>query len=315
MSTDRKILGLLTAADLTALLLCLFAATVFWFFNAMNHHDYTGEIYYPVKVEYPKENLIPVKPLPTKIRFNATGSGWVILRKSLHLYATPLVIHPIGIPAKKVFTEEELLPSLSHQLSDIKINFLLSDTLILDFDYIGKKQVALRLDTADLSLADNYRIVTPVYIEPDTITLSGALEEIKKTPNVLYLKLQQKNLKGTFSDDVLLDGFKPHVSSSVQSVHVGFGAKHFITYTKSFPICLINFPGNASIQPKEEVKIDFIVSEDNEETLSNEDLKVCVDYAKLDSGNRTVVPIVVNIPSYVRSYTTTPGAIKVYYAE
>lgn len=280
----------------------------------MNHHDYTGEIYYPVKIEYPKDRLVPVSPLPQKIGFSATGSGWVILRKSLHLNVTPISIYPLGIPTKKEFTSHDLLPVISSGLPDLKINYLLSDTMLLAFDYLGKKDVVLKLDTGSLSLASDYHIVTPIYIEPDTITISGALSEINKTPNIIYMKLPQQNLKGSYSDDVPLDSFSSHITSSVNSVHIGFGSKHFITYTKSYPLCQLNFPAHI-IAPKLDVKVDFIISEDHEETLSSEDLKVCIDYNHMDSASQTVSPVVVNIPSFVKRYTVTPDTIKVYYAE
>jgi len=316
LSTNRKILGLLTAADLTALLLCLFAAMVFWFFNAMSHHDYTGEISYPIKIEYPTDNLIPVRPLPDRILLNATGSGWDILRKSFQFGVEPLLFHPRGIPTKKRFTADEILPPLSHQFGDIKINYLLSDTMDLDFDYVGKKQVVVKLDSAHISLADNYRIVTPIYIEPDTIMLTGALKEIEKTPGILYLSLSHKKLKGAFSDDVPLIGFnRSLVNSNVQSVHVGFATKRFISVSKSFPLCQLNFPEGITILQKEDVKVDFLLAEDNEELFSKTELKVCVDYLKQNSDGKTLIPVVVNVPSYVKSYTITPAAINVYYTE
>ena len=280
----------------------------------MNHHDYTGEIYYPVKVEYPKDKLVPVSKLPNYIGFSATGSGWVILRKSLHLNASPLPISPIGIPTKKKFTSQELLPEISAALPEIKVNYLLSDTITMAFDYIGQKQVVLRLDTASLSLADGYHIVTPVYIEPDTITIKGALTEINKTPDVVYMKLSQKNLKGSYSDDVPLDGFSQNITASVQNVHVGFGSKHFITVTKLYPLCQLNFP-NHVILPKQDVKVDFVVSEDNEDNLEGTDINVCADYNKLDSITHKIPPVMVNAPSFVRSYSITPRLVKIYYAE
>jgi hypothetical protein len=67
-----------------AVVLCIFAATVFWFFNALNK-NYSTNINFALAFEYDQDRFIPMKSLPSTVRMNVTGSGWDLFRRSLDL--------------------------------------------------------------------------------------------------------------------------------------------------------------------------------------------------------------------------------------
>jgi hypothetical protein len=46
-----------------AVALCIFAATVFWFFNALNK-NYTNNINLPMVFDYENEKYVAIRPLP-----------------------------------------------------------------------------------------------------------------------------------------------------------------------------------------------------------------------------------------------------------
>ena len=58
-----------------AVVLCVFAATIFWFFNALNK-SYTTNINFPLSFDYDRDNFVPVRNLPAQVRLNVTGNGW-----------------------------------------------------------------------------------------------------------------------------------------------------------------------------------------------------------------------------------------------
>ena len=90
-----------------AVVLCIFTATVFWFFNALNK-DYTTTISFPLAFDYDRDRFIPVEPLPRDVRINVTGIGWNLFRRSTRVKVPPLVI-PLDRPAdvKKIVDEEK----------------------------------------------------------------------------------------------------------------------------------------------------------------------------------------------------------------
>src|SRR5687767_9682749 len=100
MSVIKSIFNLLrfNRKNWKAVVLCVLAATVFWFFNSLNKR-YTTNITFPVTFDYDDENYIAVKPLPSSVRINVTGVGWDLFRRSLGIKIPPLVI-PIDRPAE-----------------------------------------------------------------------------------------------------------------------------------------------------------------------------------------------------------------------
>ncbi|MFN4947531.1 MAG: hypothetical protein ACK5FG_12555, partial [Chryseotalea sp.] len=74
-----------------AVVLCLLASTVFWFFNALNK-TYTTTLTFPIEWQYNTDNFIPVEPLPQTVKINVTGIGWSILRHNFGVKSPALVI-------------------------------------------------------------------------------------------------------------------------------------------------------------------------------------------------------------------------------
>jgi hypothetical protein len=49
-----------------AVVLCVFAAMIFWFFNALNK-NYTTNISFPIAFDYNDNVYIPIRPLPSEV--------------------------------------------------------------------------------------------------------------------------------------------------------------------------------------------------------------------------------------------------------
>ena len=111
-----------------AVVLCIFAATVFWLFNSLNK-NYTTNINLPLVFDYDREHYIAIRPLPEAVRFNVTGGGWNLFRKSVGLKVPPLII-PLPQPSEVKKIVGSTLPALiTNQPEGFSINFVLTDTL------------------------------------------------------------------------------------------------------------------------------------------------------------------------------------------
>ena len=77
-------------------MLCVFTATIFWFFNALNK-TYTTNINFPLAFDYDSENFIPVEGLPQTVRLNVTGNGWELFKRSTGVKQDPLEIPLEGL--------------------------------------------------------------------------------------------------------------------------------------------------------------------------------------------------------------------------
>ena len=78
-----------------AVVLCIFTATVFWFFNALNK-TYTTNISFPLSFDYDDDNFLPVGNLPANVRLNVTGNGWELFKRS-----TGVKLDPLQIPLER----------------------------------------------------------------------------------------------------------------------------------------------------------------------------------------------------------------------
>ena len=103
--------------------MCVFAATVFWFFNALNK-SYTTNINFPLSFDYDKDNFVPVQNLPSQVRLNVTGNGWDLFKRSTGVKLIPLEI-PLERPADiKKIVGNTLQPFFSSQVDGMELNFV-----------------------------------------------------------------------------------------------------------------------------------------------------------------------------------------------
>ncbi len=78
--------------NLKIVLLCVLAATTFWFFSALNKTDYTTRLDYPIVFSYPTDSTYLLSQLPENISVQVSGGGWHLLRKTLLVNTRPVQI-------------------------------------------------------------------------------------------------------------------------------------------------------------------------------------------------------------------------------
>src|SRR5688572_11639754 len=161
-----------------AVALCVFAATVFWFFNALNK-NYTANITFPLAFEYRQEGYIPVRPLPDKIKVNVTGIGWNLFRRSIGVKVPPLII-PLERPTEVKKIVGAALPALfANQLDGSQINFVLTDTLYIAIEPRSTRYMSLKVDAPSILFRDGYGMAGPASVTPDSILIEGPLGLIR----------------------------------------------------------------------------------------------------------------------------------------
>jgi hypothetical protein len=110
-----------------AVSLCVLAAAIFWFFNALNK-NYTTTISFPLQFDFDRQDYMPVRPLEEELRINVTGMGWDIFRRTVGLRKSPLSI-PLEHPETVKKIVGSTLPAFfSTQLEAFQINFVANDT-------------------------------------------------------------------------------------------------------------------------------------------------------------------------------------------
>jgi hypothetical protein len=296
-----------------ALSLCVLAACVFWFLNAMNRHKYTDDIWYPIEISYDASKVIPVSRLPDRMRVNATGEGWNFLRKAIRFNVVPVTYAPHDLPRKKFITARELLPVAEEQIEGIHINYIMEDSIKIDFDYLETKNVFLKLNYQSLSLASNYNLIGPVKFNPPTIKFSGPGKLVRKLPDSILVSLPYKNIKGKFQENIRIDFKTDHaITKDYNDVILSFNTAQYFSETLRVEVEPINVPSGKKIVAENKVTITYSVTEKDKDRFGPSDFRVVIDYNRLGSDNTAKV-ILMSKPASVTNVTIDPPVLKVAY--
>ena len=173
-------------------------AAIFWFFNALNK-DYDTTLGYPVNWQFDSEEYIVIDELPARIRINVNGLGWNLLRASMGFKVKPVTIILSNPAANKKIAGVSLTNRVDDELEDIQLNYILDDTLIINIDKRGTRSFGVYIDSANISLAENYRIVSPISYDIDLLELEGPITLINSNPGDSFLiNIKKKELKNNF---------------------------------------------------------------------------------------------------------------------
>lgn len=281
-----------------AVVLCLFAATVFWFFNALNK-SYSANINFPVTFEYDQETYIPVKSLPTTVRMNVSGLGWDLFRKSSGLKVPPLVV-PLERPTEIKKIVGSTLPALlSAQLDGLQINFVLADTLYLEIDERFRRKVNLKIDSIWRYLHPDFGIINNIALVPDTIWIEGPKKIVNSLPQEINLALPEKNIDRDFIGEVeIIFPNDQLIKRDPPVVQISFDVEKLIEINDRVQIKVIP-PVRASIDVNE-VNCTFRLPVSLVNTLSIDSLQAIIDLQYLPRGRHKIVPHISGLPEHAR---------------
>jgi len=283
-----------------AVALCVFAATIFWFFNALNK-SYTTNITFPLAFDYSHENYVAVSPLPKKIRINVTGIGWNLFRKSAGVKVAPLVI-PLNRPSEvRKIVGSTLPPLFSNQLDGLEINFVVTDTIYLNVQPKAGRWLTVAVDSVEQNIKSNYTLVGNVRIVPDSIFVEGPLNLVTKLKEPIQLAIPQ-NIDENYRQDVevvLPDG--QLFRRNPPTVDVVFDVEKLIEVRDSIKLELANVPsGTWPVIGIKKIPVTIGVRESQVSQFDINSARAVLDLKDFRRGDRKLIPVVHGLPSFSR---------------
>ncbi len=282
-----------------AVVLCIFAATVFWFFNALNK-TYTANINFPISFDYNAASYISTKPLPKHVRINVTGIGWNLLRKSSGVKVPSLVI-PLERPSEVRKIVGSTLPALfSNQLDGIEINLVLTDTLYLDVQPKARRWLKVTVDSVEKFIRNGYGVVSQVKIIPDSIFVEGPLSMIVKLTEPTPLLLNRTNIDENFRQDVEVNLPNSYLMRrNPPSVAVAFDVERLIEKIDSIKLELKNVPENVKhFMHRSYIRCVFSVPESVEPQFISDSVRAVLNLKGFRKGQMKIVPDLLGLPPY-----------------
>lgn len=282
-----------------AVVLCVFTATVFWFFNALNK-DYTTNTNFPLTFDYDNGNFIPVGGLPQSVRLNVTGNGWELFKRSTGVKLDPLRI-PLERPAEvKKIVGNGLTFAFANQLTGLKINHVLSDTLYLDLEPKAGRWIKLAVDSIQYNLKEGFGLTSETAVMPDSTYIVGPKRLVEKIKEPVMLNIPQRNIDEHYIENIEVElPFQEVISREPPAVSVMFNVEKMITVQDSISLSIENIPASVSeVMNSRKLPVVLSIPESFMEELKMDSVKAVLDLEDFEGGTAKILPRVDGLPPY-----------------
>jgi len=308
-----KNLKTLRNRDWKAFIWSLFISTILWFFVALNK-EYTTEIKYPIRFTFEQTNVVALEPPPPFIEMKVTGHGAILLRKSLGLDVEPLVMKIKNPTRIKYMTAKTLLPSLSANLRDLKINYIAQDTIFFNYNRITMKDVYIRTDSTKIRLRKNCRITSSIQVVPNSVTFKGASELVEKAPDTLDLVYPSYEIGHPFSGRIPIK-YPKHdlLVVNAERVSVRFGVTQYREQKQPISLITKHFPRDSSVYIQDpEAWVSYLIPEKKFRKVKDT-IAVTADLWKVNQKDTTLTPdLFISVSDTFREPKIIPEKFKIY---
>jgi YbbR domain-containing protein len=280
--------------------LCVFAAAVFWLFNAFNK-KYATNVRFPLVFEYNHERYVPVESLPHQINLNVSGNGWDLFRKHLGLKLPELSISLDRPLETRKLVGSTLSPVLASQLGNLQINYVVTDTLKVQMDEKDVHQYKVVADLSGITFREGYGRISPIVILPDSIKVTGPKSVLHSLADTLLVAVSRDRLSEDFREEaeVTLPGY---ATTKLQPsiVQVMFEVGEITKLEKKIPVSVVRNKKIKLLGATDSVKVLFQipVKSVRDFNLLSKEIEAEANVKKLKRGDYSVVPKLSHLPGY-----------------
>jgi len=284
-----------------AVALCLVAATVFWFFNALNK-EHTATISFPVQFQYDQAGFIPIKSLPKNVLLNISGSGWDLLRKSLGFKVTPLIIDLERPTETAKIAPATILTAAAAQLGQIKINHVASDTLLLSIDNRESKKIKLVVSKNQLQFKKGFGFAGQLVITPDSVLAQGPAGIISKISDSIQLEFPLENISDNVKEETELSyGLDGLVTLVPNTATISFEVSELTEVTRKVKVVVLPSPPYRSQISKDSISVTLLIPVVRKrEFAKTVGPFAVIDLQTLEPGVSKIFPNIKGLPSFSR---------------
>lgn len=317
MSRIRAILNSLTPErikNIRIITLSIIVAGTFWFLNALNG-SYSTTLRYPIKFLFDKEKYMPVRPVPENVLINVSGLGWNLLRINLGINTTPVIFRLENPSDVKKLPGTTLLASITDQLDEFNVNFVLTDTLYLQIDKRVQRTYALKVDSLNIDLENNYWITTPINSNPDSVTLIGPESILNLFDDVIVVNTPQQNIDENYNEDIPIEVINNNlITRNPPTIHINFEVEEYSNRQVNLPITTIGFPEDSSaVLINKNAIISFDVGTNKQNENFENLFSISANYNELIRTDSTVGLKLDQAPEFVKNITIVNDTIKVVF--
>ena len=285
--------------------LALLISIVFWFFNELNK-EHNTRLYYPIQFDFPRDSIVVMKPLEKTILIDVTSGGWVLLRHTFFFNPKPVIINILKPTELKFIERASLLPEVSDQLNELKVNYMITDSLFFDLEDRISKKFSVSIDSIQVPLATEYRITSNIQIDSDSIEIIGAKRILSGLTSPIYLIIKEREIDEDFDDEVFIPLTRPDITTVIpEKINVKFDVARFTVKESLAKIELINFPSDSSVFiDSDSILVTYTLKGDDPDRYTSNDFNLVFDYESMNTEDSTIFPSLIDFPE---------DAIEIYY--
>jgi len=217
--------------NIKTFLVCLLAATFFWFMNVLNQDNYSIKLSYPLEIVYDNSAFVPLLPLPKRVSVNVSGNGWNLLRKSwLNFNALP-VVYKVNNPNKSSYINSTTLTDqITELFPDLHVNYVISDTFELSFERKIRRIIPIRVDSIGINMGEGYVISSIINVSPSLISVDGPLSLVKVYPDTIRITVPTPKIQNNYDESLPIPlPVSPLVEVSHRNVYVSFEVAQYLS--------------------------------------------------------------------------------------
>ncbi len=295
-----------------AVSLCFLAATVFWFFNAINK-EYSTNVRFSLRFEFNNEKFIQAKALPEEVNINVKGNGWDLLRSGSYGLKRPSLAIPLERPAEvKKIVCSTLPPLLASQLGRLQINYVVTDTLFLEIELKDIHAYPVVLSEKSISYKEGYGRISPIVILPDSVHLEGARSLLHELSDSIVLTYSGKKITENFRESIEVTTNNEMIKRDPPVVEVMFEVGQVMTINQKVKLDVVK-PSVAQMSlSSDSVFYQVQIPKDRADDFQKQIITATVDLRSANKGMMIVYPLWKGFPPYVQLLRSDSIEVRIF---
>ncbi len=280
-----------------------------WIYINLNQ-SYSIDITVPLKVKLSGRQALS-SDLPSQVEMNIRGKGWDLLT----ILLAKNITYNLDLTGYKKDTKLSTLQAVRELLtipSGVSVMYVYPDTLDIKFDNIQEKTVKIKNNITVIP-KEGFIIIGTPKLTPDSVKITGAGSVISKIKSIGTEYKTFSEMNSSFTKTVyILDTLTNLINIEPKSVTISYqielaAEKDF----EDFTIQVKNIPEDKEvliIPPK--VTFSVRSGVDQLAKLSEESIKVFIEYNSIEKDSSGIVTPVIELPGNINLLNINPNQFK-----
>ena len=311
----KKLFWFRNPNNLKVVVYCVLTASTFWFFSALNK-NYDTTVNFPVTWDYDQNKYIAVQELPEEIQMNVSGLGWTLLRANSGIRLNPIMLHLNDPTNQKRLPGSYFANQVAEGLEELELNYIIDDSLHFDVDFRIQKSFPFYIDSAHISLSEEYRITSTISCDTNFVVIDGPKQMLQQmAKDTFWVYVIETNIDEDFEAEIPFQLEYPDLMlANPQSVNVSFQVRKFQEEEFQVPITRINTRKNQTIELNDTiVSVHYFVQDGLQDSVNTSLFVVEANMRKINPTDSTVLLKLINVPDLVVDPSIDFPQVKVKY--